>query len=110
MVEFKSVEEKAEHYLKQIDKDDQKGKKINAFLEINGKLMEEASELDVKKKTGKKLGRLFGKIIGVKSNINVIGMTASCASRTLENYKSSYDATVIEKIKAEDGLIIGMCN
>src|SRR3989338_1126284 len=110
MVEFKSVEEKAEFYLKAIEKDDKKGKKINAFLELNPGLMEEASELDVKKKTGKKIGRLFGKIIGVKSNINVLGMTASCASKTLENYKSTYDATVISKIRAEDGLIIGMCN
>ena len=109
-MEFTSIEEKAEFYLKQIEKDDKKGKKINAFLELNPDLMEEASELDVKKKTGKKLGRLFGKIIGVKSNINVLGMTASCASRTLENYKSTYDAIVISKIKAEDGLIIGMCN
>src|SRR3989338_1865443 len=110
MVGFKSIEEKAEYYLKQIEKDDKNGKKINAFLELNKGLMEEASELDVKKKTGKKLGRLFGKIIGVKSNINVLGMTASCASRTLENYKSTYDATVISKIKKEDGLIVGMCN
>src|SRR3989344_1231121 len=109
-MEFKSVEEKAEFYLKAIEKDDKKGKKINAFLELNPGLMEEASELDVKKKTGKKIGRLFGKIIGVKSNINVLGMTASCASKTLENYKSTYDATVISKIRAEDGLIIGMCN
>jgi aspartyl-tRNA(Asn)/glutamyl-tRNA(Gln) amidotransferase subunit A len=48
--------------------------------------------------------------IGIKSNINVQGLNASCASKTLENYKCPYDASVIEKIKAEDGIIIGMLN
>ncbi len=28
----------------------------------------------------------------------------------MENYESTYNATVIDKILAEDGLIIGMCN
>ena len=53
---------------------------------------------------------MAGQIIGIKSNINVLGLNASCASKTLENYKSTYDADVIKKIKEEDGLIIGMTN
>jgi len=35
---------------------------------------------------------------------------ASCASKTLEDYRSGYDATAVEKIKAEGGIIIGMLN
>ena len=109
--EFKSIEEKAREYLDRIDKDDKKGKKINAFLQLNDNLIKEAKVLDERKKEGgKKLGRLYGKIIAVKANINVKDIICSCASRTLENYKSGYDASVIEKIKAEDGLIIGMTN
>ena len=38
------------------------------------------------------------------------GLNASCASKVLENYKSTYDATVIRKIKDEGGIIIGMTN
>jgi aspartyl-tRNA(Asn)/glutamyl-tRNA(Gln) amidotransferase subunit A len=49
-------------------------------------------------------------VIGIKSNINVEDFTISAASRTLENYLGSYDATVIERIKKEDGIIIGMTN
>jgi len=98
------IESKVKEYLSKIKKED---KKINAFLELNPDILKDACVLDNKK--GKK-GRLFGKIIAVKSNINVKGMTCSCASKTLEDYRATYDASVIEKIKAEDGLIIGMTN
>ena len=83
-------------------------KKINAILELRDEkeLIAEAKEIDSKSKKGK----LAGKIIAVKANINVVGLNASCASKTLENYKAPYDATVIKKIKQEDGLIIGICN
>ena len=93
-------------YLKEIEKNDKKGKKINAFLQLNPNAVEEAKRIVGKKKKGK----LSGKIIAVKSNINVLGLTVSCASKTLENYKGTYDADVIKRIKEEDGLIIGMAN
>lgn len=98
-------------YLEEIKKNDQKGKKINAFIELRNEkeLIEEAKKIDEKIKSGK-AGRLAGKIIGIKSNIHVEGMSCSCASKTLENYRASYDATVVEKIKNENGLIIGMTN
>jgi len=40
----------------------------------------------------------------------VEGLLTSAGSRTLENYISPYNATVIEKIKAEGGQILGMTN
>ncbi len=81
---------------------------INAFIEVRDEkeLIAEALVLDSKSKNG----RLYGKVIGVKSNINVNGLHASCASETLKDYVAPYDATVISKIKNEDGLIIGMLN
>ncbi len=97
---------KLQNYLAEIAKNDKKGKKINAFLQLNKNALEEAKKVDAKAKKGK----LAGKIIGVKANINVLGLNASCASHVLEDYESTYDATVIKKIKDEDGLIIGMCN
>ena len=83
-------------------------KLVNAFLEVRDEkdLINEARLLDSKSKKG----RLYGHVVGVKSNICVKGLRASCASKTLENYESPYDATVISKIKSEDGLIIGMLN
>ncbi|MBI2043561.1 Asp-tRNA(Asn)/Glu-tRNA(Gln) amidotransferase subunit GatA [Candidatus Pacearchaeota archaeon] len=90
-------------YLDKIKKEDGK---INAFLQLNPNALQEAKAIDGKRQKGK----LAGKIIAVKSNINVKGLNASCASKTLENYKATYDAYAIQKIKDEDGLIIGMTN
>ena len=101
-----SVFEKLKVYLREIEKNDKKGNKVNAFLHLNPHALEEAKKLDAKKSKG----RLYGKIIALKSNINCLGMIANCGSRTLENYESSYDASVVKKIKEEDGLIIGMTN
>src|SRR3989344_8095431 len=96
---------KVQEYLKRIEKDDQKGKKINAFIQLRNEkeLIEEAKRIDDKLKKGK-AGRLAGLVIAVKSNITVKGLRATCASKVLENFVSPYDATVISKIKAEDGL------
>ncbi len=83
---------------KYIDNIRKKNKEINAILEVNTDL-----------KNNKK-GKLSGKFIAVKSNINVKGLHASCASKVLEDYKAPYDATVIKKIKDEGGIIIGITN
>jgi len=84
-------------------------KKINCFIQVNPDALNEAKSIDKKIKVGK-AGKLAGLAIAVKSNINCQGLLATCASKTLEDYKATYDASVIEKIKAEDGIIIGMTN
>ena len=101
-----NTQQKLKRYLEEIRKNDKSGKKINAFLQLNSNALEEAKKIDSKKSKGK----LAGKIIAVKANVNVKGLNVSCASKTLENYKASYDASVIKKIKDEGGLIIGVAN
>ncbi len=103
------IVEKVKSYLKKIEKNNKKGKKINAILQVNPRVLKEAEIVEKKIKEGK-AGKLAGKVITVKSNINVKGLNASCASLTLKNYTCPYDATVIKKIREEDGLIIGMAN
>ncbi len=104
-----TAEQNIKNFLNEIKKNDRQGKKINAFLQLNNNALLEAKEVDSNIKKGK-AGKLAGLAVAVKANINVKGMFASCASRTLENYKAAYDASVIKKIKAEDGIIIGITN
>ncbi len=94
--------------LEKIKKDN---KEINAIIELRNEeeLIKEAKDIDRKIKEGK-AGKLAGKIICVKANICIEGLHPSCASKVLENFVSPYDATVIKKIKSEDGLILGYCN
>jgi aspartyl-tRNA(Asn)/glutamyl-tRNA(Gln) amidotransferase subunit A len=102
-----SAEENINRFLETIKKSNSK---LNIFLHINEDAVKQAKEVDKKIKNKKEVGRLAGLAIAVKANINVKGMPISCASRTLEKYIGTFDAEVIEKIKEEDGIIIGITN
>jgi len=84
--------------------------KINAFIELNEGAVAQAEALEHKLKRGQRVGKLAGLTIGVKSNINVKGLRATCASRTLKDYVATHDAEVVKRVLAEDGIIIGMNN
>ena len=100
-----SAKENIENFLKLINGN----RKINAFIYVNKDAVKQAEIVDKKIKK-EKAGRLAGLAIAVKSNINVLDMPITCASKTLENYYGVFDADVIKKIKQEDGIIIGMAN
>ena len=53
---------------------------------------------------------LNGATFTIKDNIAIKDWQLSCASFTLKNYKSLYNATVIEKILNNGGVIIGKTN
>src|SRR3989338_7812958 len=87
----------------------EKNGRVNALLYVNENALKDAAAVDKKIKL-KKAGKLAGLAIAVKANISVLDFPVSCASRTLENYSGTFDADVIKKIRAEDGIIIGMAN
>jgi aspartyl-tRNA(Asn)/glutamyl-tRNA(Gln) amidotransferase subunit A len=102
------VEDNVENFIDIINKNNGS---INAFLEVNNDYaLEKANEISNKIKNKEKVGSLAGLVFGIKANINVEDFTISAASKTLENYIGSYDATIIKNIKEEDGIIIGMTN
>ncbi len=53
---------------------------------------------------------LGGVPIAIKDNINVAGQPCTCASRILRTYRSSYDATVIARLKAAGAIPFGKTN
>ena len=100
--------ENVESFLKTIKK---KNDNINAFLEIKeDEAIQAAEKIDSKIEKGSKVGKLAGLAVGVKSNINIEDFKITAASKTLENYIGSYDATVVSRIKEQDGIILGVTN
>ncbi len=104
----KTAEEITRYYLAQIA---QKNPQINAFVEVfEADALAQAQHVDAKKARGEKLGKLAGVPVGIKDNILYKGHKASCCSKMLENYTASYTATVVERLLAEDAIIIGRTN
>jgi len=81
---------------------EEKDKRINSFIVIDRD--------GISRKCTAEDGKLKNLTVGIKSNICVDGLPTTAASKTLENYIAPYNATVVEKIKAEGGQILGMMN
>lgn len=83
---------------------------LNAFLEVfEEEALTAAAHIDEKVKNGT-AGRLAGMVIGLKDNIVYKGHRAAAASKMLEGFTSLYSATVVERLQAEDAIIIGRLN
>jgi len=85
--------------------------KVHAFVTIVEKeVLEKAREIDEKASRRKSLGKLAGVAVAVKDNICTKRVRTTCSSHMLEGFVPPYNATVIEKIEKEDGLVIGKTN
>lgn len=94
-------------YIAEIEKRDPE---IHAYLEVwKDSAREEAKAADARIAKGD-IQPLTGIPIAVKDNILIKGRIASSASKMLENYHASYDATVITKLKAQGAVFLGRTN
>ena len=101
-----SVEDILNQYLENI----KERKDLNAFLEVfEESAKEKAKAVDAKLKDGN-AGKLAGMIIGIKDNICYKDHKVSASSKILEGFESIYSATVVERLLAEDAIIIGRLN
>ena len=71
--------------------------------------MERAAQIQDKIVAGT-AGKLAGAIFGIKEAIVMEGSLSTAASKILGSYKSVYNATVIDRLLAEDAVIVGRCN
>jgi aspartyl-tRNA(Asn)/glutamyl-tRNA(Gln) amidotransferase subunit A len=95
-----------EHYLDRIANNQE----LNAFIEVFAdEARERAHLIQAKINTGC-AARLAGMIIGIKDNICYQNHHVSASSKILENYVSPFSATVVERLLAEDAIIIGRLN
>jgi aspartyl-tRNA(Asn)/glutamyl-tRNA(Gln) amidotransferase subunit A len=83
---------------------------LNAFVEVyEEEAMEAAITVDQKIKAGT-AGRLAGLIVGVKDVICYKDHGLQAASHMLDGFQSQFHATAIERLLAEDAIIIGRNN
>ncbi len=77
---------------------------LGAYLSLDLEAaLQEAESVDVNLPLG-------GVPIAIKDNINVAGQPCTCASRILRDYRSTYDASVIRKLRAAGAIPFGKTN
>ncbi len=102
-----SVKQVVEAYLSVIQ---EKNPELNVFIEIhedfiNDQIVNAQSRIDAGTATV-----LTGIPIAIKDNILIQGQKITAASKILEGYTATYDATVISKLKSEGAILIPRAN
>ena len=88
-----------------IDRINEKEKDVKAFVTLTDK-----EALEKSKKIDRSTSKFAGIPIGIKDNICTKGIKTTCSSKMLENFVSPYDATVMDKINAENMISLGKLN
>jgi aspartyl-tRNA(Asn)/glutamyl-tRNA(Gln) amidotransferase subunit A len=103
-----SCEELTNSFLRWIN---ERNPEINAFITVTDDLaMAQAKVIDEKIAAGEQLGDLAGVPCAIKDNILVEGVLATAGSKILSNYKATYNATVIERLKDAGAIFLGKTN
>src|ERR671922_236243 len=85
--------------------------KVHSFITLDTEgALSSAKIIDKKIKEKEEIGQLAGVTIGIKDNISTQGIRTTCASKILENYVPTYDATVIKSMKENDAILLGKLN
>jgi len=83
---------------------------LNAFNEVfEQEALSRSKSIDARIKAGT-AGRLAGMVIGIKDNICYKDHKVSASSKILDGFTSIYSSTIVERLLAEDVIIIGRCN
>lgn len=82
---------------------------LNAYLEVFDDTQVQAEAADARRASGES-HPLLGIPLAIKDNIVIEGRHASAASKMLEPYVATYDATAIKKLKEQGAVFMGRTN
>ena len=97
-----------EHYLSRIEAT----RHLNAWVEVwADEALTRADALDARlRENPDSAGRLFGAVLSLKDNICYAGHQVTASAKILEGFTSLYSATAVERLLAEDPILIGRTN
>lgn len=103
-----TCEQIVEYYLEQIELH----KDLNIYVEVFAeKARQQAKALDKKyQQNPDSVGRLFGMVVSIKDVLCYKDHGVTAGSKMLTGFKSLFSATAVERIIAEDAIIIGRVN
>lgn len=102
-----SLPEIVQRYINNIE---EQNEEINAVVQYEAEnALNKANEIQKRIEDGS-AGKLAGMVVGTKDLICERGKQATCASNILSNFESIYDATVIERLRQEDAILLGRLN
>ncbi len=83
---------------------------IGGYLAVNEEdALKQARAADAARARGRR-GALLGLPVAIKDVLNIRGEPCTCASRILRGYVSSYDATVVARLRAAGAILLGRTN
>jgi len=98
--------QKTQQYLAKIEANSH----LNAFLEVyKEQALAQAAAVDNKIAAGT-AGKLAGKVLGIKDVLSHQGHHLTAGSKILQGYTAPYSATAVNRLLAEDGVVIGRQN
>ncbi len=84
---------------------------IHAFLHVTADAARaQAADIDARRARGEALGGLAGVPLALKDVFVTRGVPTTCGSRILEGWRPPYDATVVERLRAADVVVVGKTN
>ncbi len=87
-------------------------KHLNIYVEVFAReALDRARDLDrAKDRADRSMGKLFGVVISIKDVISYEGHQLTAGSKILSGYRALFSATAVERLLAEDAIIIGRTN
>src|ERR1700687_2676422 len=99
-----------QHYLERIARYDKAGPKLNAFLLVNPRALDEADSLDRERAAKGARGPLHGIPVVVKDNMNTKDLPTTGGSIAFASAQPQADAFIVAKLRAAGVVLLGKTN